>query len=369
MAGLTWQDVAGQVAAPDYSEATAAITRGIESIGSSVNAIVGAPEERRKADLAAKMVAAATGQKFLDINTEKAEKDAELARRLQDRAAQQAWGQARSQLETMAYDAALNGKGIEAVLQSELYQSLAPEARALADGNIADVLRDGIRTRDARLEREQNNRIQARQLALSEASNARAARESNIRLRALQAAEQEALDLKDPFRRIRDPRQKQALRQYSNDVGALVAQTDLTPYAGKSVADILTKELGLPKDSWIGSDAGEAVSEIRNGFEEANRRLVSQGLRPLPPEAMAYAASTNAGNSNFFGTTEPTEILYNLGVARHQSTEAQMALAELKRQAERGGAVEYDENRFRPAETQAPRPQWSGPVFPRGSKF
>ena len=48
---LTWQDVAGQVAAPDFSDAAGMITQGVKSLGTAVSDVVNGPEQRRKADL------------------------------------------------------------------------------------------------------------------------------------------------------------------------------------------------------------------------------------------------------------------------------------------------------------------------------
>lgn len=343
---LRWQDVAGHVAAPDTSGAASMITRGIEGLGSAIQNILLAPEMRRRADLMQQ--AKIAGMKSDVAATGAAQANAmgkEIKASRKEKAVED-FGRVRSQLEELAFNSALSGKGLDPVIQSELYQSLSPEARAHADGLLSGVLREGIRTADARREAAIDNARQAEALALQRASAARDAEFDVVRLRVLKREEQTALDAADPLRRVSNPATKDALRQYSRDVLHLRSLADLSPFRDKSAADILAKQGGLPRNSLWGADAASGANEIKNGWETANKRLRDAGYDELPPEAMAYAAQ-NAGVAGFWGTTEPDDYLFNLGVTRTNASRAEKALIEMQRRGEAGAVLSYDPQRFR----------------------
>lgn len=277
---LRWQDVAGHVAAPDTSGAASMITRGIEGLGSAVQNILLAPEMRRRAELTREADLLKLERGFNQENMaqiDKMDKDVKIAR--QEKAVED-FGRVRSQLEELAFNSALAGKGLDPVIQSELYQSLSPEARAHADGLLSGVLREGIRTADARREAAIDNARQAESLALQRANATRAAILDGFRIR---EAQQEEADRKKTARR------GVAL----NDFGQLVARRMVDAagdlYADKSVAE-LAKGAGI-----------EDYSMATNIFNTINAARQRANKPVLPEGVLKTLIAGQSGKNEWFG--------------------------------------------------------------------
>ncbi len=196
---LTWQDVAGQVAAPDFSEAASMITRGIQGIGQSVASIGAAPEARRRQD-AEMVLKQAQLMSGLTREQGKDQRDFFKDQDVRDEKKNaKEFGAAQSILEAQARANALSGKPFEELFKSEAYQKLGEGARAYGASHLSDAYMRGDETRIQQQERAADNaRAEAqanRSYAQSEShfrqQQAMQARELNLRMEQLKKTEQE----------------------------------------------------------------------------------------------------------------------------------------------------------------------------------
>ena len=186
MATLTWQDVAGQVRAPDYSEAAALITQGISGIGKSVADLGSAPEQRRQLAAAKELqqVQVAAGlSKDMYREADAYFKDQTVRTEKKN---MKEFGAVQSILEAGFQDAGYQGKTFDEYLKgSKVYNDLPEDVKAYGASHFSDAYYRGQQAREQHLEREQNARMQAARLALERQSLAesRAARAEAARSR------------------------------------------------------------------------------------------------------------------------------------------------------------------------------------------
>lgn len=344
MATLTWKDVAGPVAAPDFSSAASLISQGISQLGTGVSGLGDDAEQRRQSDLAKQLMAVKASREGLFDMIRAGNAVGQDIRgfrhdqRIADQdAAATAWGAVQSQLEGAALQAALEGKDINSIFENEMFRQLPEMARGLAADSLSDTFREGISIRDTRLDRDRRYQLERRQDARAEASARRQAAADRRQAQIDRARLKEM----DPLIDVEDDVSREALTRKSAEVTQMLAATDTSEFAGKSVMKILTEEIGINKNNYIRGDARSGVAEISNAWNDANKRLEAEGYPRLDPSVMAFAASKNAGNSNWFGTTEPTEWMINFGRARGQALKARDELYADIARAERGERVTY----------------------------
>ena len=177
---LTWQDVAGQVRAPDFTEASNLITQGIGNLGTAVRDVVGGPEDRRRADLAKQLLLVNMQQEGMQKHAEAGRQlghDMKVIRKEKD---QEEFSAAQSIIEAGAREAGLSGKNLQEFLASnEAYQKLDEGARAYGASHLSDAFLRGDETRIQQQERAADNARQERQFQMSynlQAENTRLAR-------------------------------------------------------------------------------------------------------------------------------------------------------------------------------------------------
>lgn len=283
MATLTWRDVAGGVRAPDLSEATDAITRGILGLGASVQQLANAPKEQEQERIANQMALAITGQKFLDANAAKAEHDADRAKKLQDDAAMREFGAAQSILEASAREAAIGGRSFDDFAKSDAYLTLSPEARAYGAAHLSDAFGQGLGIREQRLDNQRQESHFQQQMALQRQQEARQAREFNLRVKALEQAERAAtggLNTKDPETRL-------VLGDFTRRVAGNLFEAGGHAYEGKSLAEI-AKQSGI-------SD----ISEATESLNQLNAQRKKQGKAPLPEGVLKSLIAGQSGKNGW----------------------------------------------------------------------
>jgi hypothetical protein len=304
--GLTWQDVAGQVRAPDFSDSSAMITRGIEGLGTGVQNLMAGPDQRKQAQLARELLSLkgqveagnqnvdSLGKLSSNIKATKKEKDIE------------AFSTAQSILEATSRELALSGKPFEELFKTEAYQALPEGARAYGASHLSDAYLRGDETRMQHEEQAADNARQIaqfnRQMAQSEShfrqSQARQDRELTLREAQIKKAEQEDRESRGLF--SRDPNTNIAIRQRMGQTQQQLAPvergiklygemspreaakkggvsnlfTDVSAEAQRMAANV-EKRTGKKVDSWMvnqllaeGGSADNAYLNPRGGFDQ-----------------------------------------------------------------------------------------------------
>lgn len=270
MATLTWQDVAGRVAAPDFNDASAMITEGINTLGGAVRDLGSAPDQRRKAELAKKALLIGAeagivqdGAKQMDalgnrIKLDKKEKD------------MSEFGAAQSILEAGARDAAMGGKSFEDFIKSnETYLKLGEGAKSYGAQHLSDAFGQGLTFKEQQEDNARQERHFQQQFAQQErqfrASEARANRQMNLQAQALGKAEQ---------------REREAAGLISKDAQTNIAwrdraaqlQSQLAPIArgmelyGKISPNEAAEKGGIMNKNWLfngGQEAQQLAAEIQ----------------------------------------------------------------------------------------------------------
>lgn len=290
MATLTWQDVAGQVRAPDYSDAAALITQGIQGLGKSVADLGSAPEQRRQLAAAKELqqVQVAAGlSKDMYREADAYFKDQTVRTEKKD---MKAFSTIRSSFETGARDAALKGIPYDSYLtNNKPYQELSPGAKAYADGFGNDAYFQGIQLHDQRAERAQNNRVQEAQLALQRQSLAesRAARAEAARSRRI--ADEAAQMRLDELKRA------EADRKFLNTPLGI-----LTTRVGTNYNDAIGKKYENMDWGEIAKASGiKGYSEYREILDALNAKRLEQGKRALPEGAAKSLLATQIGKNGW----------------------------------------------------------------------
>ena len=289
MATLTWQDVAGQVRPADFTDASAMITKGVESLGTAVKDIVGGPEQRRKAQLAKELM---LGQMQMQGMQEHADQGAQLGKDLGIRTEKKdakEFGAAQSTLEALARNTALKGGTYEDVLKSDAYLKLGEGARAYGASNLSDAF---VRGDETRMQQQQHASDVARDEAHFQA---------NYRL----SVENAAMARQDRRDAAQDRKDARELANYGKpkiwktghdktdrtmtDLGRRTGNQWINA-SGESYAE---KDLG---DLGKGYANLGAVTEV---FDKVNKERVSAGRDPLPINVLKRLVDTGIGSHSF----------------------------------------------------------------------
>lgn len=306
MGTLTWQDVAGQVRAPDYGDAANLITQGISGLGQSVAALGAAPDQRRQAAAAKELQIAqlkagmsesefAKTDKFFNDQTVRTEKkDAKE------------FGKNQSKLEAAFRTAALNGQSYESVLESDLYKSLGEGAQAYGASHLSDAYMRGDETRMTRAEQAADNarqeahfqaqqRQQAASFALQKQQFGQSVKESDARIAAVL---------------LKNREDQEARGIYSKDAGTNIAIQDRLMQVGKQFAPLLNSKekygainpkaaakLGGLDDTWY--DAPNKANEIMLEVQRKTGKQVEPWMvnQLLAEGGVAHLSSAGINNT------------------------------------------------------------------------
>lgn len=309
MATLTWQDVAGQVRAPDYSEASELMTRGLGQISTAVQA----PERLRQEKLDREM-------KGLLIRSEMNNQTSNMIDKIDTKLKNEAekkdmkeFSKIQSFLEAGFQDAANQGKSFDEYLKgSKEYSSLSEGAKAYGASRLSDAYYRGQQAREQRLAREQNDRMQEAQLALQ--------RQNLAESRAARAEASRSRKIADDISQMRldELKRAEADRKFlSTPLGRL------TERVGTNYNDAIGK--GYENKTWgeIAKGSGiKGYSEYREGLNSLNARRVEQGKRALPEGAakslLATQIGKNTGIPSWFNEVDGFDIDGQLSIIADQ---------------------------------------------------
>lgn len=307
MATLTWQDVAGQVRAPDYSDAGALITQGIQGLGKSVADLGSAPEQRRQAALAKEMM-------LVDMQAKGVQQHADLGIQLgkeldvrTEKKDMKEFSKNQSYLESASRKAGMAGIPLPDFLATDkVYQSMGDGAKAYSAANLSDAYTRGDETRISMAERAAENARQERhfqiQLAESRADRAEAAR-SRAEAARSRKIEDEAAQI-----RLDELKRAEADRKFlDTPLGILTAR------AGANYNDAIGKKYenmdwgGIAKASGI-----KGYSEYLENLRALNAKRLEQNKRPLPEGAaksvLAAQIGKNTGIPSVFNEVDGSDI-------------------------------------------------------------
>ena len=362
---LTWQDVAGVVPAPDFTDASKLITSGIAGLGEGVRALGEAPEKRRQEDLAKQLLIAEMQQKgAADQASVASTLGKEFKARRQEKD-QQEFGAAQSILEATAADYAIQGKTFEDFMQTDVYKKLGEGAKAYGAAHLSDAFRWGTQARDERLAREQNDRVQMAQLALQR-ENLALSRAS----RADAAASRKLTDQINQERLGALQREKEAAKFADSDLGRVTARVSAN-YMDAAGRAYENKDWGQ-----IAKQAGiDDYSEYKESLNALNAVRIRQGKRPLPEGAAKALLANQIGKNSglflgfprFVNEVDQDDIDAQLRLVADQfdaaSAEADI-VAKFRRMYDEG--IDFTDTRVQ-AELQRARSQFVDPPADRGT--
>jgi len=327
MATLTWRDVVGGVRAPDLSEATAAITRGIEGLGESVSALANGPAQRRNVQLANQLSLISTEQKFLDSNRELMEEQTKKADADAEKAALKSFSRVQSQLESGVRDAARKGLSVDDFLaKSELFGNLDENARSFAASHLSDAAYQGLTLREKDEDDAVRNQQWNASFGLQREASSRAARESNLRIKAMEK-EMAAADKngKLPWK-TEDKETNEAAKEFTRRVGLAMMGASGGVYDEKSIADVA-------KESGIGD-----FSDAASTFRAFNLTRQKQGLPVLPDNSLKALLAQGSNKSWWLDSFD--EDLSTIADQYDRALEAQGTLQNVYDTINRGGTYE-----------------------------
>lgn len=296
MATLTWQDVAGRVAAPDFSDASALITQGIEGLGKSVSDLGSAPDQRRKAELAkqalllnAEAGIVQDGAKQMDALGQRIKIDTKEKDVLE-------FSKNQSYLESASRKAAMDGIPLPDFLATDkVYQSMGDGAKAYSAANLSDAYMRGDETRITMEERAKDDAYRAQRDRVQDAQWARsfALSEETTRLARAERAEAKAAAaaLKPKVWKTGDDQTDKAMTMLANTTGMQFIEASGAAYERMTLSELGKgyKNLG-------------AVSEV---FGKVNAERRAQRLPMLPENVLKRIVDTGVGsNSTFDGLND-----------------------------------------------------------------
>lgn len=290
MATLTWQDVAGQVRAPDYSEAAALITQGIQGLGSGVQNLLAGPEQRKQAQLAKELMAlngksAASAQIANSLGT--LSQNVKVTKKEKDIAG---FGAVQSILEAGFQDAGYQGKTFDEYLKgSKVYNDLPEGVKAYGASHFSDAYYRGQQAREQHQAREAQLAIQRQSLAESRAARAEASAARAEAARSRKITDEIAQMRLDALKRAEADRKflDTPLGILTNRVG-----TNYNDAIGKKYENMDWGEIA--KASGI-----KGYSEYREILNALNAKRVEQGKRALPESAAKSLLATQIGKNGW----------------------------------------------------------------------
>lgn len=292
MATLTWQDVAGQVRPPDYSDAAALITQGI----GQVSAAAKAPERLRQEQLDREMKGLLVQSEMNDRTGNMIDKiDTKQKNEVKERDLRE-FSKNQSYLESASRQAAINGIPLPDVLATDkVYQSMGEGAKAYSAGHLFDAYMRGDETRIRTEERnqdqayrEQQDLIQRQQWNASFAEQQRnnaAMRQERAEDRAAAAA------LKPRVWKTGNDKTDKAMSLLAQNTGMQFIEASGAAYQDKTISELGKnyKNLG-------------AVADV---FGKVNAERRAQHLPMLPENVLKRIIDTGVGsNSTFDGLND-----------------------------------------------------------------
>ena len=315
MATLTWQDVAGQVRAPDYSESAEMITQGLGQISAAVQAPERLRQERLDREMKGLMIQSdmveRTGNMIDKIDTK--QKNEVKEKDLKE------FSKNQSYLEAGVRKAALKGVSLDEYLATDkVYQGMGEGARSFSAANLSDAYMRGDETRitmEARAQddayRAQRDNVQDSQWraghALSQ-ENARVSRANSQMIAAERRDAKKAADsLKPKVWNTGNAKTDRAMQMLAKRSGSQYNIAAGESYAESTIGDVGKgyKNLG-------------AVSNI---FDNINRNRAAKNQPAIPDNVLKRILDTNVGaNGYFMGTNgiDDAAITDTLSIAADQ---------------------------------------------------
>lgn len=286
MATLTWQDVAGQVRAPDYSEATELLTRGLGQISAAVQA----PERLRQEKLDREMKGLLIQSEMNNQTSNMIDRiDTKLKNEVKERDLKE-FSKHQSYLESSSRKAAMAGVPLPDFLANDpVYKSMGEGAKAYSASHLSDAYMRGDETRITMEERAKDNAYRAQRDAIADAQwrqnhalaaeNARLAREERAALK----AERDAL--KPKVWKTGNDKTDKAMSRMAAETGNRYIDASGARYADQKISDIGKnyKNLG-------------AASAL---FDKVNRERVAAGKQEMPITVLMRTLDTGVGSNNF----------------------------------------------------------------------
>lgn len=313
MATLTWQDVAGQVRAPDFTDAAAMITQGISGLGNSVAAIGSAGDERRKIAAAkelqqAQMAAGLSKELTKDTNNFFNEQTVRTEKK-----DMKEFSKNQSYLESGVRKAAMAGIPLPDFLATDkVYQSMGDGAKAYSAANLSDAHMRGDETRITMEERAKDDAYRAQQdLIQRQQWNATFAeqRRNNAAMRQERAEAKKAAEaLKPKVWKTGNDKTDRAMTQLANRTGFAWNEASGAAYEELVVSD-------------VGKTYGEALGAVSDVFDQVNTDRVKTGKQPLPENVLKRVLSKGVGTNSWFDGAngiDDTAIKKTLSVAGDQ---------------------------------------------------
>lgn len=287
MATLTWQDVAGQVRAPDYSEASELMTRGLGQISAAVQA----PERLRQEKLDREMKGLLIQSEMNNQTSNMIDKiDTKLKNEVKERDLKE-FSKNQSYLESASRKAGMAGIPLPDFLATDkVFQSMGDGAKAYSAANLSDAYTRGDETRISMEERAKNDAYRAQRDAVQDrqwaanyrlsAENARLAREERAQAKAAADA------LKPKVWKTGNDKTDRAMTMLANKTGTQFNEASGAAYATQTIGDVGKgfKNLG-------------AASSL---FQQENDRRTEAGKPRLPENVLKRVLDYNVGNNTIF---------------------------------------------------------------------
>jgi len=296
MATLTWQDVAGQVRAPDLNGSALLISRGVDQLAAAAQE----PERIRQAQIDREMKGLLLQSEMAGRTDDMLDKRDTKRTAAAEKADMKEFGAAQSTLEAMSRSAGLKGSSYDDVLKSDAYMGLSPGARAYASAHLSDAWTRGDEARLAKIEGDQDEaRAQAnfnRSFAQSEQhhrdSEARQTREFNRREKLFEEeyrAKREAEGFIS-----NDPKTNIAWRERSKQTASQKAPIlrGLELYGNMSPREAAIK--GKNDGNWFRDGDAEAQVMARNVQEKTGKKVDTWMINQL----LVEGGSANNGFLN-----------------------------------------------------------------------
>lgn len=288
MATLTWQDVAGQVRAPDYSEATELLTRGLGQISTAVQA----PERLRQEKLDREMKGLMLQSEMNNRTGDMIDKiDTKLKNEVKERDLKE-FSKNQSYLEANVRKAAMKGMALDDFLANDpIYKSMSEGAKSYSAANLSDAYMRGDETRIMIEERAKDDAYRAQrdrvQDAQSQRSYALAAENARINREERAALKAERDALKPKVWNTGNDKTDKAMTQMAAETGRRYIEASGARYATQDITSIGKNYKNLGQ-----------VSDIFN--DVINKERLAKGKEALPATVLMKVLDTGTGSNNFW---------------------------------------------------------------------
>ena len=281
MATLTWQDVAGRVAAPDFSDASALITQGI----GQVSAAAKAPERLRQEQLDREMKGLLIQSEMNNQTSNMIDRiDTKLKNEVKERDLKE-FSKNQSFLEAGARKAAMAGVPLPDFLANDpVYKSMGEGAKAYSAARLSDAYMRGDETRITMEQRAKDDAHRAKREAIVDAQwrqgfnlsaeNARLARAERAEAKAAAEA------LKPKVWKTGDDKTDKAMTMLANNTGMQFIEASGAAYQDKTLSELGKgyKNLGAVSDVFDKVNAERQAQRLPMLPENVLKRIVSKGV-------------------------------------------------------------------------------------------